>query len=331
MLVRHKSDREAYGKGIILSRQAPSDEGLASAVWRDKVSDFVIEFYLGDVWEADNIENPENLWEVLWDKAENASAEETMTALGELLTELESILGNEAAEIAENAQAVVSEQVKTAEKRVPACEKGGIYLLTNPAFREYTMLLHSDDIDNTLRHINRTVPFEYEVFAVYRVNNTVDVHSFIGTFLTRIRDTDFYDLSCEKMLQVFKGIAGVSGTMHLLDTKQPDTAVETEKTGECPVSDENTDRGEVSASDGNKNKRKPFSFAECGIDIGSEIEFIDDPSEKAIVATDRKVKYKDKLFSLTALAKELVGTDSSIQGPYYFEYKGVRLTELRGK
>lgn len=329
MLVRLKTDREAYAKGLILSRQAPSDEGLESTVWRDKVSDFVIEFYFGDVWEADKAEKPENFWEQLWDKAENGTAEETSKVLNAIMEHLAVILGEEASEIAQNPEEVISDNQISAEKPDLTCESNGIYILSNPAFRDYSMVICSNDIDSTLKTINSAVPFEYEVFAVYRANSTIHYHDFLETFLTRVRDTDFYDISCEQMYEVFKGIAGISGTMHLLSRKQADTASESDFSEKPSISEENPVKSEISASDSRKNKKKPFSFAECGIPVGAEIEFIDDPSEKAVVATDKKVEYKGKLFSLTGLAKELVGTDNSIQGPYYFSYNGVRLTEVR--
>lgn len=329
MLVRFKTDKEAYAKGLILSRKVPCEEGVESFVWRDKVSDFVIEFYFGDVWEADKVEKPENFWEQLWDKAENGTAEETAKVLNAILEHLAVILGEEASEIAEKPEEAVSERQNSVEKKVSACENGEIYILFNPAFRDYSMVVTSNDIDSTLKAVNSAVPFEYEVFAVYRVNNSISIHSFLETILTRVRNTDFYDIPCEKMLKMFESIAGISGTAHLLDRKQPDTASEREKQGKSLIADENPVKSEISASDSVKNKKKPFSFPECGIPVGSEIKFIDDPSEKAVVVTDKKVEYKGKMYSLTALAKELTGTKTNIQGPYYFSYNGIRLTEFR--
>lgn len=329
MFVRLKTDGEAYEKGLMLSRQAPSEKGLEDVVWRDKVTDFVVEFFYGDVWQADKAENPENLWEILFDKAENGTLEDTVQALDEVLARLAEILGDEAVKIAEKLDNLPFIYEETAKNTVSGCENGGIYILFNPAFREYSMLVNTHDISSTLESLNRAVPFEYEVFAVYRSNCNDDFHTFLETFLTRIRNTDFYDMPCEKMYKVFKGIAGISGTTHFLDRKQPDTASEPGLSDKSSLSDENTVKSEISASDSSKNKKKPFSFSECGIPVGAVIEFADDLSEKAVVVSDKKVEYKGKTYSLTGLAKELVGTDTSIQGPYYFTYKGTRLTELR--
>lgn len=329
MLVRFKTDKEAYAKGLILSRKVPCEEGVESFVWRDKVTDFALEFYFGDVWEADKVENPENIWEILFDRAENGTSEETAKVLSELLKLLADNLGEEAFEIAEKPEEAVSERQNSVEKKVSACENSEIYILFNPAFRDYSMVICSNDIDSTLKAANGTVPFEYEVFAVYRANSTIHYHEFLGTFLSRVRNTDFYDIPCEKMYEVFKGIAGISGTMRLLSRKQADTALENDFLDKPSISEENTVKSEISATDSRRNKKKPFSFTECGIPVGAEIEFIDDPAEKAVVASDKKVEYKGKQFSLTALAKELAGTDNSIQGPYYFSYNGTRLTEIR--
>ena len=49
------------------------------------------------------------------------------------------------------------------------------------------------------------------------------------------------------------------------------------------------------------------------------------------VAGDKKVKYKDQLWSLTGLAKELLHTDMALAGPKFFKYNGEWLNDFRHK
>lgn len=76
------------------------------------------------------------------------------------------------------------------------------------------------------------------------------------------------------------------------------------------------------------SKKKPFRFSMVDIGIGEELVYIDNPSIVVTVASDNKVSYNGKIFSLSALAEELKGL-KAVRGPLYFTYKGERLTDLR--
>ncbi|MBR0308898.1 MAG: hypothetical protein IJH92_08405 [Mogibacterium sp.] len=76
-----------------------------------------------------------------------------------------------------------------------------------------------------------------------------------------------------------------------------------------------------------KVKRPAINFAKCGIPIGAELVYIDDPSVKAIVKTDRKVLYNDELTSLSAIVSALKGI-KAIHGPRFFTYNGRPLLEI---
>ena len=76
-------------------------------------------------------------------------------------------------------------------------------------------------------------------------------------------------------------------------------------------------------------RRGPFKFSECGIPVGSEVCFIEDPSIKAIVLDDRHIQYGNQTTSLSALAKELKHFDHQVQGTLWFSYNGEVLNDLR--
>lgn len=76
-----------------------------------------------------------------------------------------------------------------------------------------------------------------------------------------------------------------------------------------------------------------FSFDEIGLRAGDELTFCLDPNKKCYVASDlHNVTYQANLYSLSELArilsKENGGKDWAHRGPKYFEYRGVKLSDI---
>ena len=74
----------------------------------------------------------------------------------------------------------------------------------------------------------------------------------------------------------------------------------------------------------------------CDISVGEQIEFSYNGCEKSgtmcTVVDDKHVKYNDETWSLTALAKHLLGDVKwALAGPRYFKYKGEWLNDLRNR
>lgn len=78
-------------------------------------------------------------------------------------------------------------------------------------------------------------------------------------------------------------------------------------------------------------RRKSGTTLAGGISVGTEIEFIEDTSIKAIVVDDRHIEYEGQAISLSALAQSLKGFDHPVQGPLWFTYKGEKLSDLRNR
>lgn len=76
-----------------------------------------------------------------------------------------------------------------------------------------------------------------------------------------------------------------------------------------------------------------FAFSKCNIPVGAEIEFScrgnQNSGSVCTVADDKHVKYNGEIWSLTGLAKHLLGTNGSIPGPKYFKYQGEWLSDIR--
>lgn len=207
---------------------------------------------------------------------------------------------------------------------------GVIYILTNPSFPNYIKIGYASNIEQRLKQLNRseTIPFAFRVYAVYEVESTLtdkELHKLIDslnpdlrtieTFDGKERVKEFYAMSPEEAYSLLECIAKISGTTTRLKRMKPEGhEVEDEKIA-TEVSEE--------------VRRGPFRFSQCNIPIGSEVEFIENPTIKAIVLDDRHITYNGQTTSLSALARDLKQFDHPVQGTLWFSYKGEKLADLR--
>lgn len=211
-------------------------------------------------------------------------------------------------------------------------ETGCIYILTNPSFPDYVKIGYASNLEKRLKQLNRseTVPFAFRVHAIYEVEQALtdmELHKLIDslnpdlrsieTFDGKKRVKEFYAMSKEDAYNILECIAKISGTMDRLKKMKPE--------GHEIVDEKIAEEIKEAA------RRGPFRFGECGIPVGAELEYVDDPSIKVNVLDDRHIKYGSETTSLTALAKRLKGSDRPIQGTLFFTYKGEVLTALRDR
>ena len=82
-----------------------------------------------------------------------------------------------------------------------------------------------------------------------------------------------------------------------------------------------------------KNPKPAFKFHMVGLNVGDTIIF-DALNLPVKIASDDKVEYEDRLWSLSAFTAEFLPEDrqnssGAYQGPKYFSYGGRVLNELR--
>lgn len=211
-------------------------------------------------------------------------------------------------------------------------KKGVIYILQNPAFKEYVKIGYAHDIEKRLRQLNRseTIPFAFRVYAIYEVKSALtdmELHKLIDnlnpdlrtieTFDGKKRVKEFYAMSPEDAYSILESIAKISGTIDCLKRLTPE--------GHEILDDE-------IANDVKENARRgPFRFSEVGIKIGEKIVYIEDASIQPVVVDDRHIEWNKQTTSLSALAQQLKGFTHPVQGTLWFTYNGVKLTELRDK
>lgn len=211
-------------------------------------------------------------------------------------------------------------------------KKGVIYILQNPAFKEYVKIGYAHDIEKRLRQLNRseTIPFAFRVYAIYEVKSALtdmELHKLIDnlnpdlrtieTFDGKKRVKEFYAMSPEDAYSILESIAKISGTIDCLKRLTPE--------GHEILDDEIANEVKENA------RRGPFRFSEVGIKIGEKIVYIEDASIQPVVVDDRHIEWNKQTTSLSALAQQLKGFTHPVQGTLWFTYNGVKLTDLRDK
>ena len=104
-----------------------------------------------------------------------------------------------------------------------------------------------------------------------------------------------------------------------------------------PVISKSKEEDKKIEADSKENERRaqkpPFKFHMIGLKVGDTVVF-DEMNLSVTVASDDKVEYQGRLWSLSAFAREFLpeekqNTSGAYQGPKYFSYKGKTLNELR--
>ena len=187
--------------------------------------------------------------------------------------------------------------------------KGYIYIMTNPALKDMVKIGFAADVEARRKQLSTTaLPYEYEVFATYEtIGNLEDkkLHRMIDNLNPDLRVTsnrEFFVMKPEEAYELLEAIATISGTKDKLK--------------------------KVKVVEAKKQKvRKPnVNFTECGIPIGAELVFIEDPSVVAVVVNDRKVQYNNEITSLSAISDSIKGYSTA--GPAYFTYNGKKVSDI---
>ena len=69
-----------------------------------------------------------------------------------------------------------------------------------------------------------------------------------------------------------------------------------------------------------------MNFEKCGIPVGAELVFMEDPTVVATVVNERKVQYNGEITSLSAISDKIKGY--STPGPSMFTYNGKKVSDI---
>ena len=197
-------------------------------------------------------------------------------------------------------------------------DKNYIYIMTNPAFPNLIKIGYANNPEKRRLELSSHsgVPAEYEIYATAEVPTKLKdtkIHDIIQQLNPTLRfnpKREFFTMTPEDAFKLLKAIATIYGKEELVVKY-----------------DENDSESD---NDNVAKKLPPFKFSMCNINQGELISYINDKSIKAEVCDDKHVKYNGEIWSLSALASELLfGEKKPVQGPLYFEYNGKTLAELR--
>lgn len=188
--------------------------------------------------------------------------------------------------------------------------KGYIYIMTNPCLNNMVKIGYATDVETRRQQLSTTaLPYEYEVYATYETSGKLEdkkLHKLIDNLNSDLRvskNREFFMMEPEAAYELLEAIALISGTQDKLNRVKAVNVTSTQKT-----------------------RLPSVNFSKCNIPVGSVLVFVDDPTVKVTVVSDRKVEYKNELTSLSAVAKSIKGY--SCAGPSYFTYNGKLVAEI---
>lgn len=216
--------------------------------------------------------------------------------------------------------------------------KGLVYILTNPCLDGWVKIgmTETNDIDRRLQGLNSpsNLPLSYRCYAVYEVENPLEVEKRIYSIIDRvddslrareqlnngrIREREFFKISPETAYGIFKDIASLRGDTDKLKLYAPTL----EQSQEQEIAER-------------KTKRSNNSFKLLNIAIGEEIAFLYDDAITAKVINDKnQVEYEGASYSVTKLACKLLierhgwAENLHVNGWMYFTKDGISLSDLR--
>lgn len=217
------------------------------------------------------------------------------------------------------------------------CNKGSgyVYILTNPSFREDWVKIgksyrpvdvRSKELDNT------AVPLPFEIYATLKTSKFDKVEKQIHKQIDRLTDLrirqnrEFFNIAPSVALDIMRDIADL--------LEDAELAVYVDGKPVISKSKEEDKKIEADSRANERRAQKPaFKFHMIGLKVGDTVVF-DELKLSVTVASDDKVEYQGRLWSLSAFTREFLpedkqNTSGSYQGPKYFSYNGKTLSELR--
>ena len=176
---------------------------------------------------------------------------------------------------------------------------GYIYIMTNPALHDMVKIGYATNVEQRRKQLSTTaLPYDYEVYATYETPGHLEdkkLHKMIDNLNPDLRvskNKEFYVMTPEDAYELLESIAVISGSQDKLKR-----VVEKE----------------------NKQvlKKPPINFFKCGLKVGDELVFIENPEVVVTIQSEHKVLYKDQITSLSAIVQSIKNMTTAA-GPSYF-------------
>lgn len=214
-------------------------------------------------------------------------------------------------------------------------EPGYVYILINPSFREDWVKIgkSSRPVDVRSKELDNTaVPLPFEIYATLRTAKYDKVEKQIHKQIDRLTDLrirqnrEFFNIAPSVALDIMRDIADLLEDAELAVYVDGKPIVSANKDEDKRIYAANEDK--------KRKKAKPaFKFHMIGLNVGDTIIF-DALNLSIKVASDDKVEYEGRLWSLSAFTAEFLpenmqNTSGAYQGPKYFSYNGIVLDDIR--
>lgn len=213
--------------------------------------------------------------------------------------------------------------------------QGYVYILTNPSFREDWVKIgkSSRPVDVRSKELDNTaVPLPFENYATLKTSKYDKVEKQIHKQIDRLTDLrirqnrEFFNIAPSVALDIMRDIAD------LLEDAELAVYVE----GKPIVSSSKDEDKKINAANEYRKRKKSkpaFKFHMVGLNVGDIIIF-DALNLPVKVASDDKIEYEGRLWSLSAftaefLPEEMRTPSGAYQGPKYFSYKGKSMWQMR--
>ena len=194
-----------------------------------------------------------------------------------------------------------------------------VYILTNQSMPDTIKIGITDNLERRIKELDNTsVPLPFECYYAVEVDDASKIEKKIHEGLDdkRIRDNrEFFNTTPEQA----KSILEIAEIMGAKDVTPKEVIVETPQ--------------DKQALEKSRKIRKRFNFSMVNIQPGATLQFAKDNTITCVVHDDRKIKFRDKITSLSDAAdivlREMGYDWSAAQGPVWWMYQGKTLSELR--
>lgn len=220
-------------------------------------------------------------------------------------------------------------------------EKGFVYILTNPSFREDWIKIgksskpvnvRSKELDNT------AIPLPFEIYATMETSMYHKAERFLHRQIDKLttlrirKSREFFNIPPEKALSILEDFADLFSDAVIVryENNQP---ILTKSSEVVPPQDIDVTQEEPPTITDKRPQRPHFRFSMIGLEVGQTIEFVP-TGTKVQVASDNQVSYNGQLYTLSGLAAILMPEEQrhssgTYQGPKYFAYQGRTLNAMR--
>jgi hypothetical protein len=204
--------------------------------------------------------------------------------------------------------------------------RGKIYILTNDAMPDYVKIGYTaaDDVETRMKQLDTTgLPLPFRLHACLEVENAQQLERLAHDVFASQRarsNREFFLLQPETAVRYLKAVS-------LNDLSAKWIAADQQM-----IDESGKPLGETQVV---KPKQASFTFSAADVPIGSEVEFVRDPSIKVKVVSDTEVEFEGtvmRLSPLTRLIFERQGTvnaSGAYAGPDYFTFQDEILSDRR--